>query len=341
MTFDEEMDAYDPLIAERFELLNRAVPIDMATEAVAEQQVVSQISEPTLLAPRSNSFTETASRPMYLLAAAAAMVIVVGGAVFAATSLGDDPDLQAGDGGFSQSEISDRSADADDGSDDLAGSETSDDPNKSLTVEVPQSTTSAPVGEDATETPDSSNQAASSATQPSGQGESAQESGSAGSVGVNGPTETTDPPTEPATTAAPATTAVPTTEPPQTTAPAPTTDPGPESSWLNPPSAEKMITVRGKVTEVFTDCQSRLILNDQDEVESVGPISCDGGSYIIVSGTRIQTASGYMMSEADMYGKHVATLRPGQTVSVTAVHTESAGGMLTLNCVLCEINVGG
>ncbi len=348
MTFDEETDAYDPLIAQHFELLNRAVPVEVPhATGRAEHRVSDPVEQPTLLTPRTVSPAESASRPLYLLAAAAAMVIVAGGAVFALTNLGDDPDLRASNGGDVQLQVDDE-----EGSTAEVSSADENDTNRSLTVEVPD-----PAAENSTAdsqangTQDGTSDEATDADSADGQPESGDGDGSSaengpaeenGSQGTVAESQTTDPPAEPTTTTTqPSTTQPPSSETTTTTEAVDVTDLTPNSSWLNPPDAEKMVTIRGMVTEVFTDCQSRLILNDQDEVESVGPVSCDGGSHIIVNGTRIQTASGYLMSEADMYGKHLSTLRPGQNVSVTAVPTASAGGMLTLNCVLCQIKLGG
>ncbi|MGH1487952.1 MAG: hypothetical protein ACRBK7_00930 [Acidimicrobiales bacterium] len=347
MTFDEEMDTYDPLIAERFELLDRVTPTDMGHPG---NQVRHQTAAPTMLAPRVESRVELASRQLYLLAAAAAMVTVAGASVFALNRTGNEPDLQASDGGDVQVQVDD---------DNNASMVDDDADSESLTVELPVTTVGQASTDAAAESAGQADPADGDAEQAAAEGadtgssagtsDSVSEAGSQGTIG--GSQETTDT-TQPASTESTTTTVVATeTSPPETppttatesteVTAAPTTELTPDSSWLNPPTAEKMITIRGKVTEVFTDCQSRMILNDQGEVESVGPISCDGGSYIIVGGKRIQTASGYLMSESDMYGKHIASLLPGRMVSVTAVPTASAGGLLTLDCALCKIKLEG
>lgn len=354
MTFDEEMDGFDPLVAEKFELLDRVRPIgvpqlvgaaDQQIVGETDQQAVAAVDEPIVLAPRrDHSVAVEASRSRYLLAAAAAIITVAGVSVLALVNMGNDPNLEAGNNG-GQGEVAVQEPQADDAADEA--------PNKSLTVEgsttvlMPASTDTAPQDTSTTVAVDDNDDGdAESADGAAGEAQNGNQGtvaeGPAPTVANVTETESTTPATS-ATTVPPtsvATEAPETSLPPTTAAPVEKTDLIPGSSWLNPPTAEKMISVRGTVMEVFTDCQSRLILNDLNEVESIGPVSCDGGSYIVVEGTRIMTASGYMMSEADMYGKHLSTLRPGQQVTVTAVPTASAGGMLTLNCVLCQIKLG-
>jgi hypothetical protein len=352
MTFDDETDAYDPIIAERFKLLDRATPsaAPLAGRAEADSRAMSghgadaAAMAATPLFDRGHGDADGRPfRPLQLMAAAAAAVVAIGGVVLAVGSLSDDPSLQAGDqatelGAPEQAETDGATAE----NDGVGG--------QPLTVEVSSTTTPEPLLDDersgadaaasANAEADEAGNPDQSTTQPENNPTETEVTDD-GSAQTEATVQTT---TGPPTTAAEPTTTIETTtttEPTTTTEQTSTTELTPNSSWLNPPTADKMISVRGTVTEVFTDCQSRLILNEANQVESVGPVSCDGGSYIIVDGRRIQTASGYVMNEADVFGKHIVALRPGQRVSVTAVYTASAGGMLTLNCVLCEINVGG
>jgi hypothetical protein len=96
-----------------------------------------------------------------------------------------------------------------------------------------------------------------------------------------------------------------------------------------------MLTFQGTVTEVFTDCQSHLGLDDQGKVVDLGPASCDGGSWIEIDGTRIRTSSGFVSSD-QAYDRHPAGLRPGQQATVVAYKTASG---LTLECVLCKVSI--
>ena len=149
---------------------------------------------------------------------------------------------------------------------------------------------------------------------------------------------------EPSDTATTASTAAPTPGP-VSTAPtsgtvAPTTTTTSRSTSMSVsliPEKDAVTTVRGTATEVFTDCRSHLALDDQGAVVNRSPVSCDGGSWVVVDGNRIQTSSGFVSSD-QAYDKHLADLQPGQ--SVTAVALRTARG-LTLECVQCGLRLGG
>jgi len=120
-------------------------------------------------------------------------------------------------------------------------------------------------------------------------------------------------------------------ESPLTLPAAPTTPPTTGSdNWID------LLIFEGLVTEVFTDCQSRWILNDRNEPEQVGPVSCDGGSHIIVDGQRIQTSSGYM-GIGSAFNRHPRTLRPGMVAKVVAVG--HANGIVSLDCAQCSVEM--
>ncbi len=114
-----------------------------------------------------------------------------------------------------------------------------------------------------------------------------------------------------------------------------TEQPTPPSSKVEPSGPRQVVS--GTVTEVFTDCASWLVLNDEGAVEDGGPISCDGGSYIMVGTIRIKTSAGYVAPGSPYYDKHIADLLPGTTVSVVTM--EDPNGPHTLNCEDCGISV--
>ena len=89
----------------------------------------------------------------------------------------------------------------------------------------------------------------------------------------------------------------------------------------------------------MTDCVSNLLLNDAGEVVEGGPVMCDGGSYIVVNGTRIFTSSGFVSADL-AFDKHPKNLKPGQRVSVTAARTGGPSGPLTVACDVCGVRIG-
>ena len=313
MTFDEEVDPYDPIVADRFRLLDRVDPGDFGGPGRQPDRV-----------PGGG---ETGpSRVRYLLAGAA-VAAVVGLSALALARTGADRELEASAGGDAQLETGSAAEPS------VPGDDRQD--NGSLRVEVPDDVGDAG-GEDRSIT-DRSTADPPSETEV----EIATDDRASASAVPTESTASTEAPTQ-TTTAAPAKTTTTGGGPTTTTkAPPPTTtvDLPDKSSLAKPPTGEKTVIVRGQVTEVFTDCRSRLILDAAGEVESVGPVSCDGGSYIVVDGTRIHTSSGFVAAD-DAYDKHIPTLRPGQTVTVTAIPTGATGGRLTLDCVLCGIVLG-
>ena len=310
MTFDEEVDPYDPIVADRFRLLDRVDP--------------GEFDRPGRQPDHRPGTEETGpSRVRYLLAGAA-VAAVVGLSALALARTGADRELETSAGGDVQVETG-STAEPSVAGDDRQG-------NGSLRVEVPDDRGDAG-GEDRSTTDRST------ADLPADtETEVATDDRTSGSAVTTESTEAS----ARTTTAAPAKTTT-TGEGPTTTTKAPpqttTVDLSDKSSLLKPPTGEKTVIVRGQVSEVFTDCRSRLILNAAGEVESVGPVSCDGGSHIVVEGTRIHTSSGFVAAD-DAYDKHIPTLRPGQTVTVTAIPTGATGGRLTLDCVLCGITLG-
>ena len=116
-----------------------------------------------------------------------------------------------------------------------------------------------------------------------------------------------------------------------------TTDKLPTTGGGSGDAAAGIVSLSGTVTEVFTDCVSRLLLTETGQVVQGGPVSCDGGSYIVVNGTRVFTASGF--TSADLaFDKHPSNLKPGQEVSVTASRIGTSGP-LTLACDTCRVRI--
>ena len=149
----------------------------------------------------------------------------------------------------------------------------------------------------------------------------------------SGASDTTVPTT--ATTEAPTTTTNTTTTEPTTTAKDVITVP------YSPPTASDgtvLTVVSGTVTEVFTDCYQHLILTEDGGVDDSGPVTCDGGSWVVINGIRIGTASGFVRSDDDVYDKHLRDLQPGDLASAIAIPT--ANGALNLNCEGCDLHRG-
>lgn len=104
------------------------------------------------------------------------------------------------------------------------------------------------------------------------------------------------------------------------------------------PGKDGMLTIRGTLTEILTDCQSHLRLDSEGQVVEVSPVSCDGGSWIVVDGNRIQTSSGFV-SEDQAFDRHDPSLRPGRQVVVVAVSPPGVA-RLSLDCPVCRVNGG-
>ena len=313
MTFDEETDATDPLVAERFQLLDQLAVPPAPTDGVR-----------TLDANAMAATQSSNRRPTFALAAAAAVVVVAALSALAFTQRNSGQELVALESNQVDAGTADAAATAsepngDAGSGDSSAStdatDSRADDQEPLVVEDDadaSTTTSIVEGESGSANGGVSTSAATT-TPPSSDVDS--------TTGSSLPdvTETTPVKTTPTETVA-------TTAPPTTTSTtAPVTQDG------------SVTTIRGLLTVVFTDCQSRLVLNDSGEVENVGPVSCDGGSYIVVDGNRIQTSAGFVASDA-YWDRHPSNFQPGQTVVVTAF--AHANGRLDLSCSQCSVRWG-
>lgn len=317
MTDDDQIDPYDPEVAERFALLDQLVPppapmVDGWSSA-ARTGVGSPLPSTLEALPAPPPSLDRWRRPA-LLAAAAAVAVLAGvgamalaggddgpgsGLVEAGPAAGDDGSAEATDPSI------DRTAATDDqGTIGQAGQP--DDPSsEAITVEVPGEADDD--GADGTSTTTTA-----PSTTATTSGSTASTTASGGDGGDDGD------PTDGGAPVIPKGTTVPER---------------PTGSIVDRGDGE-MITVAGIVSEVFRDCQSWLVLNEDGEAEHRGGVSCDGGSYIIVDGNRIQTSSGYVAAGM-AFDKHPADLQPGKFVVVTAV--DGPYGGLTLDCDRCGV----
>lgn len=332
MTFDDQTDPYDPELAERFRVLDQLAPpppppaaAPLAPRTAMGSPRPSTVEVLPTTPPGAARWRRTA-----LLGAAAAVVVAAGLAVFASGGGDGDPGVgavEAGpaagsddvdDGADASAAATDDEAAEDGATDDEGtGSDRADgSSSEAITVEVPGD------GDDDGANTDGSDEAdgATSTTTNSVPGSSA-------------PSETT------------ATTATTTTtgddggddgdpgDSDELIPKDPTVPDRPTGSIIVPGDGQ-LVTVAGIVTEVFLDCQSWMVLNEDGDAEHRGGISCDGGSYIVVDGTRIQTSSGFV--SADMaFDQHPVELQPGTFVTVTAVKGPFGG--LTLDCSRCGV----
>lgn len=97
-------------------------------------------------------------------------------------------------------------------------------------------------------------------------------------------------------------------------------------------SSGEIITIRGLLTESFADCQALTVLDrNGNPVVSDEPVTCDGGSWILVNNTRIRTEAGNVMS--GYFNKHKKIL-PGTIVEVKTAKDQY--GTLSLSCDGCS-----
>lgn len=313
---------YDPLVAEQFAVLDRLNVPDFGA-GVSHTPAAVAFEAPR---PRFD--------PVYALAVAAAFVVVAAASIFAlrpSTEL--DVDATDGDVVVEDGTDSNNSAAVEDGG---PGGE-------SLTVEVsPSSTASAVEGapsasdstgpsEDEAGASSNAEQATTTTTQNTPATESTSSTGSAttapadGADGSSTTIDALDPDSVFVTT---------------------TTKAGSQTSLDVPVTSfpadgvDQMIVIRGILTELFTDCQARYVLGDGGGVEEIGPVSCDGGSYVVVDGKTIRTSAGYVPA-GQYYDRHNPALRPGQRVVVSATAASQTSAALTLNCARCGISLGG
>ncbi len=292
---------FDPMIADRFRVLDRITPPDVTRHPLA----MAAPGRPVDSEPRGR-------RSGFLLAVAACLgALVLGIGALVAVNDGDGTDLVE-----QADEVGDNPIVADDADD-------TSDATVPLVVDGEVASTTRSESDD-------------DETGPAESGADGVESGSA-SEGSSGDDGSGD---QAPTTAAGPDVVAPAADGdrPVATFSTATTDVLPTSGGDGGGEAAGTVSLRGTVTEVFTDCVSRFVLTEAGEVVASGPISCDGGSYIIVDGTRVFTSSGF--TSADLaFDKHPSTLKPGQQVSVTATRTGGAGGPLTLDCDSCAVRI--
>lgn len=324
---DFDGDDYDPFIAEQFSRLDRVPVPALGTRAAVAPVPV----EPTDI-PRINRF-----EPRYILAAAAAVIVLAATSFVALRSSGPEVLTDATNNGQTvaesdQQETTDNSAAVQDGASDA----------DKLTVEVtPSSTASvAAVADDSTDQAEdgSSDQAPADDGDEAGNDRGGQTSGDS-SDGAEATTTTT--PATDDTAAEPTTTTVIDKD----SVLVPTTKPGSDTSLDVPVTSfpadgpDRITVIRGMLTEVFTDCQSHLVLDDNNQVVPMSTVSCDGGSYIVVDGKTVRTSSGFVSSDR-YYDRHNSLMRPGKQVVVSAVPSELLADTWTLNCASCSITGG-
>lgn len=337
-------DDFDPVVAEHFAMLDSAAtpsvesvmaaPRAAGATAAATAGFSDNPADPVEGADDGSDVVplhpgQTGVRTRLALAAAAVAVVAAGTVGLVAANGQGQGALQTGDGGVTDSEVGDVATDAD--------------PDSSLVVEVPDEAAA-----DNSDTPATA--AAGGEADAEGDRDESVESTDGGDNQALTPTtnptadesdETTD------TTAPTETTGSTEVEATSTTAAGDTTS---TTRWastttivdddvLATPVEDKEVRISGTVSEVFTDCVSRLVLSEAGQIQSVSPVSCDGGSHIVVNGMRIQTTAGYGLEE-DWFGNHPSDLLPGQRVTVVAVEDSRMGGILSLDCVRCGVTVG-
>jgi len=321
MTFDDQTDPYDPELAERFAVLDRLTPPPAPTTGGAPLPARTDTDSPlpsTVEVLPTRVVGADRWRRTALVGAAAAVVVVAGLAAF--TFGGGDGEtgpglVEAGpaagtdevDGSTDASIEATTTDDEGDGSDRFDGSSS-----EAITVEVP--------------------------TEDGGS-----DSSGGADDGEAGSTTTSSVPSTTATSETTATTATTAADdggddgdpgdsdeliPKNTTIPE-----RPTGSIVNPGDGQ-LVTVTGIVDEVFSDCEAWLVLNENGEAEHQPGVSCDGGSFIVVGGNRIQTSSGFVAAEM-AFDKHPDALQPGKFVTVTAIN--GPYGVLTLDCDRCGI----
>ncbi len=322
MTFDDDQtDPYDPELAERFTVLDRLVPPPAPTSGAplaARGETDGPLPSRVGMLPSAASGTDRRRRTA-LLGAAAAVVVVAGLAVFASGRGNGEPGsgvVEAGPaaGADELDEGADASVDVPSAGDESDGSGPSDGPSVAITVEVPgaddrdgANTDGSDDGAGATSTTTSSVPETTAASETTATTiTSADDGGDDGDTGDTG----------------------------ELIPKYPTVPDRPTGSIVVPGDGQ-LVTVAGIVTEVLLDCQSWMVLNEEGNAEHRGGVSCDGGSFIVVDGTRIQTSSGFVSAEM-AFDHHPVELQPGTFVTVTAVKGPSGG--LTLDCSRCGVS---
>ncbi|MEM7322362.1 MAG: hypothetical protein AAF531_04685 [Actinomycetota bacterium] len=321
MTFDgenfeqPEHGDYDPLVAERFAMLDRLTVPDAGARA-------ETAPAPVAVLPARRRFDQG-----YALAIAAAFVALAA-ASYVALRPSSSLDVDATNGGQVEADNTHTSAAVQDGA-----------VNGELTVELPPSSTAS------SEDGDASAADANGAGQQSAETDEAEQPSTTTTVASS---ETTSAATGSSTTAAgddPDSTSS-TVDPDSLLAPpttkqlGPGTGPDVPDTTMPADGPDQMVIIRGVLTELFTDCRAHYVLGGDGSVTQLNAVSCDGGSYVVVDGTRIQTSAGYVPA-GQYYDRHDPALRPGQRVVVSATAAPQTPAALTLNCGQCGIALGG
>lgn len=309
---------YDTAIAERFALFDQLQVPEYGTRADALPAVA------TLPAPKHRF------DPSYALAIAAAFVVIAAASYFAlrpTTDLG----LDATDDGSVTNQTTD------DRSNQSAAVQDGDTGGDKLTVEVAPSSTASSQAEasPAAEEPSADEGDEANATE-----EATTTTAAAGAPAESDTTVASDGSASTATTTSVTIDKDSVLNPPVTkpVGPAVTIPDVPQTTFAADGPVTQ--TVRGTLTEVFTDCAAHYVLGSDGNVEQLEAISCDGGSYVVVDGKTIRTSAGNSPA-GQYYDRHNPALRPGQQVVVSATAASQASAALTLNCAQCGITLGG
>ncbi len=317
-TFWDASD-HDGIIAERFELLDRLNPPPI-------QDLTTQTPPPAAFSAAPIAERRT---PLFALVASAAALLIIGG-LSISSLLGDgEEEVEATEGDrAAPADQSDALVDEDRSSGELGDGDRQTDEDPAMTVQDESEDQSETDAEPEGQNVDDSDQ--------DGQGpgqeddEPGEDTGSTTSQDDQ-PQQSTPETTvaEPSSTTSTSTT-LDDASSPTVTAAVPEEPDGADSGQGNGP----VTVIRGILTEVFTDCQSHLVFTQDGTVESLSPITCDGGSYIVVDGRRIRTSAGFVPEE-DYFDKHPEDLTPGDSVMVQA--RENDGGELSLDCDPCSV----
>lgn len=313
MTFLDGDDDLDPMLAERFRLLDRLTP-------PTEVRRMAPTEPPVIVLDEHRSRHQ-------LLWVAAALAVIAAASIALVLDRGPSSGVDTTDPADGPTVTAERGADDDTVSSGRLEARDPDAPEAGLPGAPDADGQSSP--SPAASAGDGSERSTSTGPESSTSSRDTSDSSTSATSATTGPAGPTTVTTRPASSGAASTVAsTPTTAGTTTTTTASTTTKPDKDK-----DKDKRTVVKGLVTEVFTDCVSHLAL-ENGEVVSRNPVSCDGGSWIIVDGRRIQTSSG--MTAGGGFDNHDPDLRPGQQATVNAV-SPAGGGGLTLDCPGCHI----
>lgn len=310
MTLTSEDDPFDPVIAERFRLLDQLVPPAVLPPVAGDLPPVAPI--------------DRHRRRHQLVLVAAAVAVLVGASAAVLLTRGD-----SSSGVDTYEPASDGEGPEDAGDDSPSSTDGVDQASSTANPESPDADERTEAGGGSQDGTTTTPEQAAAATAGSAEAPSSDRTTSIGSSATTPTTATATTPTGPTTPTSAGSTTSTSTGSTSTTATSTT------ATTSGQPGQDTRIVVHGIVTEVFTDCVSHLVLEDE-MVVSVTPVSCGGGSRIVVDGVRIQTSSAVGGTGFD---SHRPDLRPGARVNVNAM-VLAGTGVTTLDCPGCGIRGG-